>query len=112
MSEFEQMILSELSEIKDALAALRSDFTLSQITYFENLAPDAPVGTDYVAFRFGCKEAAVIRGRFETDKIPRFRNKPLTFIKRDVDALWKELNRSVSEKAARIRDKAKSRKLL
>lgn len=107
MTEFEVKVMSELKNLNAKIEALRSDFTLNQITYFENLRPDAVVGTDYVAYRFGCSESAVIRGRFETDKIPRFRNKPIAFIKRTVDAVFNEINESVEEKAARYRHKAR-----
>ena len=108
MTEFEERILDELSELKRTVESLKLDFTLNQITFFENLSPDAVVGTDYVAYRFGCSESAVVRGRFETNRIPRFRNKPIKFIKRDVDAVFRELNESVKEKSARYRHKASS----
>ena len=88
MTEFESKILYELSTLRQAVESLKSEFTISQITYFENLQPGAVVGVDYVAYRFGCSQDAVIRGRFETDKIPRLRNKPLAFIKRNVDGVW------------------------
>jgi uncharacterized protein with von Willebrand factor type A (vWA) domain len=108
MTEFEQRVLKELRELNRKFESLKSDFTLSQITVFENLAQDAVVGTDYVAYRFGCRESAVVRGRFETDKIPRFRDKPVKFIKRTVDAVFNEINESVEEKAARYRHNAKA----
>ncbi len=108
MTEFEREILTELIDLRKAVESLKSDFTLSQITYFENLPPAAVVGTDYVAYRFGCSESAVVRGRFETNKIPRLRDKPIAFIKRDVDAIWQNLNKSVPEKAARYRHDTKT----
>ncbi len=106
MTNFEKTILERLDTLTKAVESLRSDFTISQITYFENLPPTAMVGVDYVAYRFGCSEAAVVRGRFDTNKIPRFRNKPIAFIKRNVDAIWHELNKPVSEIAAKYRHKA------
>jgi hypothetical protein len=107
MTDFERKILDELASLRAAVESLRSEFSISQITYFENLPPAAVVGADYVAYRFGCSESAVIRGRFETDKIPRLRNKPLAFVKRNVDAVWQNLNQSSSEKAAKYRHNKK-----
>jgi hypothetical protein len=111
VAEFEQKILDELHNLRKAVEALRSDFTISQITYFENLPAAAVVGVDYVSYRFGCSETAVIRGRFGTDDIPRLRSKPIAFIKRDVDAVWQKLNKSTSELAAKIRHKANNKTL-
>jgi hypothetical protein len=110
MTEFEQKVLHELADLRKTVERLCSDFTINQITYFENLPAAAVVGTDYVSYRFGCSEDAVIRGRFETDKIPRLRNKPLAFIKRNVDAIWQNLNKPISEVAAEYRHKINKRK--
>lgn len=110
-SEFETRVLSELAALRSAVESLRSEFTISQITFFENLPPGAVVGVEYVSYRFGCSQEAVIRGRFETNGIPRFRNKPIAFIKRDVDAVWMNLNQSVSDKALEIRHKTNKRKV-
>jgi len=107
MTDFERTVLTELTDLRKMVESLRSDFTLNQITYFENLPAAGVVGSDYVAYRFGCSEAAVIRGRFETDKIPRLRNKPVVFIKRNVDAVWHNLNKPISEVAAEYRHKSK-----
>ncbi len=109
MTEFESKILSELADLRKLVEGLRLEFSISQISYFENLPPGAVVGVDYVSYRFGCSENAVIRGRFETDKIPKLRNKPIAFLKRNVDAVWLNLNKSSSEKAAEIRHKAKNK---
>ena len=105
MTNFEKTILERLDTLTKAVESLRSDFTISQITFFENLPPTATVGTDYVAYRFGCSQSAVVRGRFDTDKIPRFRNKPIAFVKRNVDAVWHDLNKPISEIAAKYRRK-------
>lgn len=105
--DFEKFVIAKLLELNQKVEALSRDFTISQITYFENLPPTAVVGIDYVAYRFGCSESAVIRGRFETGRIPRVRKKPIAFVKRNVDAVWQDLNRSVEEKAAKYRHKAK-----
>ncbi len=103
MTDFERKILSEIADLRKLVESLKSDFTINQITYFENLPPAAIVGTDYVAYRFGCSGSAVIRGRFGTERIPRLRNKPIAFIKRDVDAVWQNLNKPIPEKAAKYR---------
>ncbi len=103
MTDFEQRILTELADLRKMVEGLKSDYSITQITYFENLPPAAIVGTDYVAFRFSCSESAVVRGRFETNRIPRLREKPVAFIKRNVDAVWLNLNQSISEKAAKYR---------
>jgi hypothetical protein len=109
MTDFERRVLQELADLRKTVESLKSDYSISQITYFENLTPAAVVGTDYVAYRFGCNESAVIRGRFETDKIPRIRNKPIAFIKRNVDAVWEDLNKSIPEKAAKYRYNSKNK---
>ena len=103
MTEFEIKLLGEIENLKQAINSISSDFTISQITYFENLPPMAVVGVDYVSYRFMCSESAVVRGRFETYKIPRLRKKPLAFVKSDVDAVWMTLNKSISEIAAKLR---------
>lgn len=103
-----QMILEELNEIKKLCANLAEALALSRTTYFENLPPGAVVGREYVAYRFDCIEDAVVRGRFGTDKIRRVRNSPVKFIKREVDAVWQNLNQPVAEKAAKYRHKAKT----
>ena len=105
MSNFEKTILDRLDTLTKAVESLRSEFTISQITYFENLPSSAVVGSDYVAYRFGCSQSAVVRGRFETDRIQRFRHKPIAFVKRNVDAIWNELNRPIPEIAAKYRHK-------
>ena len=108
MSEFEQILL-ELAELRQIVESLRSDYSIAQITFFESLTPAAVVGVDYVAFRFHCSESAVVRGRFDTDKIPRLREKPIAFIKRNVDAVWLNLNQPVHEKAAKYRHDTKNK---
>lgn len=110
MTDFEQRILTELADLRKMVEGLGSNYSIAQITYYENLPPAAIVGTDYVAFRFNCSESAVVRGRFETNKIPRLREKPIAFIKRNVDSVWLTLNQSVSEKAAKYRHNTKQTK--
>lgn len=107
MTEFEQKILNELADLKKLVEGLRSEFSITQITYFENLPAAAVCGVDYAAFRFDCSESAVVRGRFGTDRIPRLPGRNIKFIKRDVDEIWLNLNKSIPEKAAKIRHKTK-----
>lgn len=99
-----------MENLRGEIAALRVNCSILQATYFESLAPNSIVGSDYVAYRFGCSESAAIRGRFQTNLIPRFRQKPIAFIKSDVDATFKQLTRPTAEKAAEIRHRAKRRK--
>lgn len=109
MTDFEKKLLEEITSLRAEMAAMREEFSLSRITYFENLPPSAVVSTDYAAYRFGCSESAVLRGRFETYRIPRFRDKPIKFIKREVDRVFAELNRPTKEKASEIRYRAKQK---
>jgi len=108
MTDFEYKVLAELMLLRQMVEGLRTDYSIARIVYFENLPPAAVVGTDYVAFRFGCSESAVIRGRFETNQIPRLREKPVAFVKRDVDAIWLNLSKSVPDKAAKYRHDIKN----
>ena len=108
MSEFERKVLSELADLRKLVEGLRTDYSIAQITFFENLPAAAIVGTDYAAYRFNCSESAVVRGRFDTNKIPRLREKPIAFIKRNVDQVWLNLNQPVHEKAAKYRHKSKN----
>ena len=101
-----QMLRAEVRNLTKLFESLKSERTLNQVTYYENLPHAATVGKDYVAYRFNCSEAAVVRGRFDTDQIPRLRNKPIAFSKRDVDAVWQNLHKSPAEKAAEFRRRA------
>lgn len=97
--------MAEIEVLKELIYTLKEQLNIPKVTYYENLSPNAVVGKDYVAYRFNCSEAAVVRGRFDTDQIPRTRNKPIAFIKREVDAVWQNLHKSPAEKAAEIRRK-------
>lgn len=101
-----QILMAEITDIKKLVESLKSEYSLNQVTYYENLPPTAIVGKDYVAYRFNCSQEAVVRGRFDTNQIPRLRNKPIAFVKRNVDAVWQNLHKSPAEKAAEIRRKA------
>ena len=110
MTEFEAKMLQEIKALTQKVERLECASNINQVTYFENLRSDAIVGADYVAYRFNCSESAVIRGRFGTDQIRRIRNKPLRFIKREVDSVFREMTRPPEDKAAfeRFKKKLKS----
>ncbi len=108
MTSFEQKILLELADLKKMVERLEFNYSFAQTTYFENLPAAAIVGVDYVGFRFNCSEPAVVRGRFGTNKIPRLRDKPIAFIKRDVDEIWQNLHQPIQEKAAKYRHDTKT----
>lgn len=74
---------------------------------FERLPDSATVGKDYVAYRFGCSERAVVRGEAGTHRLKRISQRPLKFIKREVDAAFREAMRPVAEKAAEARANAR-----
>lgn len=109
MTEFERKILNEIQNLRAEVAALRENSSIARITYFENLPIDSIVGTDFVAYKFNISEEAARRGRYGTDAIPRIREKPLAFRKRDVLAVFQNLNKSSSERAAEIRFRAKNK---
>jgi hypothetical protein len=107
MTDFEREILNKLDELTRTVAALKAENSISRLIYFENLSPAAVVGADYVSFRLNVPESAVLRGRFRTNEIKRFRQKPLAWIKRDVDSFFQMINESTSEKAAKLRQNTK-----
>ena len=109
MTDFEQKILDELKNLRAEVTALRESSSIARITYFENLPIDSIVGADFVAFKFNISEEAARRGRFGTDAIPRIRDKPLGFRKRDVLAVFQSLNKSSAEKAEEYRHRAKNK---
>jgi len=112
MTDFELKLLARIENLEVEVKRLKSEkksklFTPEEIAYFEALPPNATVTKDYVAFKFGCSERAVQRGEAGTHKIPRVSRKPLKFIKREVDAAWREYRRTAKDKAAQERAKAK-----
>ncbi|MET0753612.1 MAG: hypothetical protein ABWZ66_09570 [Pyrinomonadaceae bacterium] len=88
---------------------LKSEKSADKAVEFERLPATATVGKDYVAYRFLCSEEAVLRGRAGTHRLrtKRVSDKPLKWIKSDVDAAWREHTKSVPEKAAEERAKAR-----
>jgi hypothetical protein len=77
--------MTELQKIKAELEQLKE-----QMLYIEALyqipSADAIVGAGYVARLINCSEESVVRGRFGTDRLRRVREKPVGFVKREVDA--------------------------
>lgn len=107
MTEFEEKILERLGFIEEELKRLKTD---KPAQAFDDLPPGAVVGKDYVAWRFGITERAVQRGENGTNKIHRVSNKPMKFIKREVDKVWAEMTKPVKQKAAEIRQNTKQRR--
>ena len=101
-------ILERIENLENEVERLKS-VNPTRAAAFEALPQNATVGKDYVAYRFGCSEEAVVRGRAGTHllKEKRVSEKPLKWIKRDVDAAWREQTRPAKEKAAEERAKAK-----
>lgn len=104
MTEFEKTILERISYLESEVTRLKSEKSAAAdiATQFERLPENATVGKDYVSFRFGCSEVAVMRGRAGTHllRTKRVSAKPLKFIKRDVDAAWKKYSKPETEAAA------------
>lgn len=64
-----------------------------------HLPPDSIVGAAYVARLFDCSPESVVCGRFGTDRIPRVRQRPVGFKKKDVDRVLKSLEPLTKEEA-------------
>lgn len=107
MTAFEETILERLSFLEEEVMRLK---TGKPAGGFEDLPDSSVVGKDYVAYRFGITERAVQRGKGGTDKIRRVSNKPMKFIKREVDAVWSEKTKTPKQKAAELRKKATKRR--
>jgi hypothetical protein len=110
VSEFEEKVWKRLNDLEKTVERLKSEKSAADAANnFERLPATATVGKDYVAYRFGCTEEAVVRGRAGTHllKNRRVSEKPLKWIKRDVDAVWREHTRPAKVKAAEERAKAK-----
>jgi hypothetical protein len=109
VSEFEEKVWKRLEDLENEVERLKSVKSADIANDFERLPSTATVGKDYVAYRFGCTEEAVLRGRAGTHllKNKRVSEKPLKWIKRDVDAAWREYTRPAKDKAAEERAKAK-----
>lgn len=105
MADIQKEMLDEISALRGMLESVLSERTIGQVTFFENLPSSAVVGVDYVAYRFGVASTAVVRGRFGTDQIRRIRQKPIAFIKREVDAVFNQLHKPITETAAQYRYK-------
>lgn len=98
--------MTELDQIKSRLAALEEEVIFLRVAN-KAVSPDAIVGAEYVAALINCYPDSVVRGRFGTDELRRVREKPVGFVKKEVDAWHKENIKTVSEKAAENRRKTK-----
>lgn len=102
--------MRRLDDLEKTVEKLKSEnSTANKAIEFERLPNTATVGKDYVAYRFGCSEEAVLRGRAGTGRLTakRVSDKPLKWIKRDVDAAFREFTKSTPEKAADERENAR-----
>jgi len=112
MTEFEA-ILERLEYLENEvlrLAAKNSEADTAN--EFERLPATATVGKEYVAYRFGCSLEAVRRGRAGTNRLRAklITTKPMRWIKRDVDEVFREWSKSATEKALGEISYASSRK--
>jgi hypothetical protein len=114
--EFERTVLDRLDKLESEVERLKFGMPpeTERMRYFESLPDTATVGKDSAAYRFGCSEEAVLRGRYGTHTLrpKRVSQKPLKFIKRDVDAAWREYTKPVRQKAAEVIGKPVKRKRL
>jgi hypothetical protein len=105
-------ILRRLDRLETEIAEIKKEKSAAAgAMEFEKLPDSATVGKDYVAYRFGCTEEAVRRGRAGTACLTPLRvsARPLKWIKRDVDAAWRNRARTKTEKALDAMDGAKKR---
>lgn len=98
--------MTEIDEIKSRLAALEEEVIFLR-TANGIPSPDAIVGAEYVARLIDCSPEAVVRGRFGTDRIRRVREKPVGFVKREVDAWHRQNIMPTADKAAEARRTAR-----
>ena len=96
MTELEQ-IKAKLAQLEEEMIFLRAASGLP--------SPDAIVGAEYVARLIDCPPESVVRGRFGTDRLRRVREKPVGFVKREVDEWHRRNITPKEEKAAEIRRK-------
>jgi hypothetical protein len=111
VNDFEEKIWKRLDRLESEVERLKSEKSAAdKAAQFERLSGSATVGKDYVAYRFLCSEEAVVRGRAGTSALTakRVSDKPLKWIKSDVDAAWRERTKPVAEKAAQARSKART----
>lgn len=102
-------ILERIESLESEVKRLKSEKSADAANEFERLPATATVGKNYVAYRFLCSEEAVVRGRAGTHclRTKQVSKKPLKWIKRDVDAAWREHTKPADERAAEERAKAK-----
>ena len=111
MGDLRKQILGRLGDLEKRVEQLESEkLQANEALEFERLPATATVGKDYVAYRFHCSEEAVRRGRAGTHRLTpkRVSDKPLKWIKADVDAAWREHTKPTAAKAAEEIAKAKT----
>lgn len=110
MTDFEQIILDRVAKLENEVEQLKSEKSLAdKALEFERLPASATVGKDYVAYRFRTSEERVMRGEAGTGKIPRVSRRPMKFIKKEVDEVWREYTKTPKEKALEEIEKANNR---
>lgn len=109
MTELEETILKRLDFLEREFARLKTGGA-NLGSEFEALPDSSVVGKDYVAFRFGITERAVLRGEAGTHRIRRVSKKPLKFVKSEVDAVWRQKTKAPKKKAADLRENASKRR--
>lgn len=101
MSGFEA-IMKRLDVLENEVQQLRAEKKIADLANeFERLPVTATVGKEYVAYRFGCSIEAVRRGRAGTHRLRAklVTAKPMRWVKRDVDEVFREWSRPATEKA-------------
>ena len=98
--------MTELDHIKSRLAALEEEVRFLRAAR-QIPADEAIVGAEYVALLINCAPEAVVRGRFGTDRIRRVRERPVGFVKKEVDEWHRRQIKPASEKAALERRRAR-----
>lgn len=98
--------MSEIAELKSQVAQLVEEvaFLRAALAIPSN---EAIVGAEYVARLIDCPVESVVRGRFGTNALRRVREKPVGFVKKEVDAWHRKNITPMPEKAAEIRRTAR-----
>jgi hypothetical protein len=102
-------VTEQLQKMQKQIESLAAEVRF--LKSFGNVPDTRMVGADYVAQVFDISEEAVVRGRYDTDKLRRARTKPVGFIKSEVDALHRELHvKTKTERALEAERRANTRK--
>lgn len=97
-----EAILERIESLENEVRRLSAEKSRDEVANeFERLPATATVGKEYVAYRFGCTIEAVRRGRAGTKRLRAklITAKPMRWIKRDVDEVFRERSKPATEKA-------------